>query len=431
MKTLKKYNPDLKEAEITGVLHIIKTEENLTNNDLIRKTGLPKETIKQFKNSISEFLESPQKDEISLNKKGREILARLETFPYKWSLCSFPNEGLASKLREIRKKYDLTPKREYDQWFATEETSVFKVRVMQEKGVTIGSKIALLGDDDLLSIILGLADAKCSKVTVLEIDEDISSTVKRISDDLNIKNVRIKIYDARKDLPHDERNVYDVVVIDPPYTKNGVVLFLNRAVELLNGSGKYIFLYYGNSYKSPEKTVKIQDVINKMGLVVEDKIDKFARYYGAESVGSASSLYVLKTTPFTKPLCVTGVSEKIYTFEDQKEEKFPYVDHLVFRMYKVPAEIVNSKNNLMRVLGKFCNSHKLKVVDMKTTKFRGGGLTATFVLANSNLVVHTWPEHNAIHIDLVTCSPVYNKESILDTISDLFRTKYIEMKEID
>jgi S-adenosylmethionine/arginine decarboxylase-like enzyme len=47
---------------------------------------------------------------------------------------------------------------------------------------------------------------------------------------------------------------------------------------------------------------------------------------------------------------------------------------------------------MLKIVGEFCRLHRLKVVDTKISKFKGQGLTLTYVLSNSNLLVHTWPE---------------------------------------
>ena len=117
-------------------------------------------------------------------------------------------------------------------------------------------------------------------------------------------------------------------------------------------------------------------------------------------------MYILKTTASTEPLAEELLSSTIYTYENQKEEKFPFVDHVVIKVFDVPDQIVKSKAQITKAMGDFCNEHKLKVVDNKITEFKNGGLTLTFILANSNLVVHTWPEFNAVHLDLITCAPI-------------------------
>jgi S-adenosylmethionine/arginine decarboxylase-like enzyme len=195
--------------------------------------------------------------------------------------------------------------------------------------------------------------------------------------------------------------------------------------------GKYIFLYYGNSFKTPEKTLKIQEVLGRFNLLIEDKLYKFARYTGAESIGNASSLYILKTTKYTKPIDEANLSLPIYTYENQKEEKFPYVSHYTAKILGVPKNIINSRSNLLRFLGQFCELHKLKVVDKKETKFKGLGYSFTFILGSSNLLAHTWPEYNAIHLDLVTCAPIYNKELLGVNLQKLFKATNVEIREIE
>jgi S-adenosylmethionine/arginine decarboxylase-like enzyme/predicted RNA methylase len=269
----------------------------------------------------------------------------------------------------------------------------------------------------------------------LDIDQDILAAVERINGIKGKNNIHTFVNDVRKNIRPELKGAFDVVITDPPYTKSGITLFLNRAIQLLGNTdsaeGKYIFLYYGNSFKSPEKSLKIQEVINRFNLLVEDKIEKFARYSGAESIGNASSLYILKATKFTKPIDETELSVPIYTFENQKEEKFPFVSHVVAKVYGVPDSIINSRSYMLKFLGQFCELHRLKVVDKKETRFKGNGFSFTFILSSSNLLAHTWPEHNAIHIDLVTCAPIAGKEALGANLLKLFQAKNVEIREIE
>lgn len=453
LEQIKNYNPDLKESEISGLLYILKSgfkskddlhNNTITNQELITLTGVPKETLKQFKKSISFLLENKTEDSILLSEKGRETLESLEVFPYRWSLfgitccdscssCKDSEEDKLNKIKDVRNKYVTDPKREFDQFLATSEAVYLKSRILEEKGVVTGKNIAFIGDDDLNAISLGLINSTYKSIVVFDVDRSILDKVKKASEEYGLKNIETVSYDVRKDLDKKYLGRFDVVVFDPPYTKSGVRLFLERSIELLgdfNGfDGKYIFMYYGNSFKSPEKILKIQEMINRYGLSIEDRIEKFARYTGADSIGNASSLYILKANKFTHTL---GFSpNNIYTFENQKEEKFPFVDHIVFKIFDVTKDITLSKNKLTNLMNKICSAHKLKVVDRKVTEFKGGGMTVTFVLSNSNMVVHTWPEFSAVHLDLITCSPIYKKEDIVGTVSSVFETSSIEVSYVE
>lgn len=438
IQQIKKANPDLQECEIEGLLYILKNDENLTNNKLITLTGIPKETLRRFKQSIKSLLVDDKSENICVSKYGRELLENEDLKSRTWSLAERFDFYLddsyfkdIEKIKKIKDRFNLEPKRKYDQFIATVETTYLKCRVLIEKGVVKGKSIAFIGDDDLNSLSLASINKDYKNIVVLDIDKDIVDFINFYADKNKLRNVIAFLYDARDSLDKKFAGSFDVVVFDPPYTKVGVSLFLQRAFDLLgpvrNFESEYVFMYYGCSFKSPEKKLKIQEIINRYGFSIEDRIEKFARYSGADSIGNASSLYVLKANKFTKSL---GMSfENIYTFEGEKvsEEKFPFVDHLVFKIFDVKKEIILSKRKLVNILENVCKVHKLKVVDRKLTEFKGGGMTVSFILSNSNLTVHTWPEYGSVHIDLVSCSPIFNKNELYLTLKKYFETDKIDV----
>ena len=434
IQQIKKANPDLQECEIEGLLYILKNNENLTNNKLITLTGIPKETLRRFKQSIRLLLVDDKSENIRVSKYGKELLENEDLKPHTWSLAErfdFYLDKDIEKVKRIKDKFNLEPKRKYDQFIATVETTYLKCRVLIEKGVVKGKSIVFIGDDDLNSLSLASINKDYKNIVVLDIDKDIVDFINFYASENKLKNVTAFLYDARDPLDKKFIDSFDVVVFDPPYTKVGVSLFLQRAFDLLgpvrNFESKYVFMYYGCSFKSPEKKLKVQEIINRYGFTIEDRIEKLARYSGADSIGNASSLYVLKVNSFTKSL---GMSfENIYTFEGETvpEEKFPFVDHLVFKIFDVKKEIILSKRKLVNILESICKIHKLKVVDRKLTEFKGGGMTVSFILANSNLTVHTWPEYGSVHIDLVSCSPIFNKSELYLTLKKYFETDKIDV----
>jgi predicted methyltransferase len=433
---IKRNNRDLSVPEIRGLLYLISDEENLTNNKLISLTGIPKETLRHFKKSIAKILYKTTDDSVVLNEGGRKALSAIELYPYKWSLaesmCFHSDEEYKkyeNEIKKIKEKYSPEPKREYDQFLATPRTSYMKSKILMEKGLVEGKSIAFLGDDDLNSLCLASMDSSFKEIYVFDIDDEILEKIKKGSEEMGFNNIKTIKYDARKELEGIYEGRFDVVVFDPPYTRNGAALFLEKSIKLLEDiedfEGKYVLMYFGNSFKSPEKILKIQEIINRFGFSIEDRIEKFSRYSGAQSIGSASSLYILKAHKFTRRLDVDP--KNIYTYEKTPEENFPFVDHLVFKIFDVKKDLLVSKSRLMSALEDFCKIHRLKVVEKVVTEFKGGGMTVSFVLANSNLTAHTWPEHGSLHIDLVTCSPIYNKDLILTTIRDVFGSEKVNL----
>lgn len=428
-------NPSLRKAQICGIFYFLKNLAPLDSCRLVSLTGLPKETLRIFKLSIKDLLEPANGDSLVLNELGRRFVAQNPPVPYKWSLLEYSNKVLEDKLTAVRKTCSSDPKRHFDQFFASAQTSVSKALIVKDKGLLEDkAKIALLGDDDVVSLALALMNPNL-EITVFEIDQDIVGTITKGAELLGIKNIQLVSYDARNDLEKHFINKFDVVLTDPPYTKSGFSLFLKRAVEMVGydahkQQSKYIFIHYGASFKSPERYLKIQEVVNRFGLMSEEVLYNFARYTGAESIGNASTLYVLQTTPHSNAQAVLS-PQTIYTFEAQQEEKFPYVDHFVLKLSKVPANILDSKKQLQKLAGEFCNLHKLNVVQSEIYKFKPHGYSLTFILSNSNLLIHTWPEYQAVHVDLITCIPLFNKQILSDTFSRLFQTQSIELTQVE
>lgn len=61
-------------------------------------------------------------------------------------------------------------------------------------------------------------------------------------------------------------------------------------------------------------------------------------------------------------------------------------------------------DNLIEILDVFCTINKLNVVEKSSFTFDPVGITLVYILSESHLAVHTFPEKNLICIDLFTCS---------------------------
>jgi predicted methyltransferase len=433
IEKLRNASKDLTNAQIEGILYLILNEVDLDAKKLVLLTGLPKVVVADFLKAIAPYLDS-QTDEIKLNKEGFELLKSLNLQKYKWTLLELDVGELSTKLHSLRKTYFFSQKREFDQFFATPETSIRKALAIQAKAGIKGNKIALLGDDDLLSFAIPLISKQYAEIVVFDIDTEQLSKIDEAAKQEGLTNIKTQKYDAREPIPQKYLNYFDVVFTDPPYTKTGFDLFLDRCIELAkkskNYDGSYIYTCYGIGLKNLEREVKLTDSINIRNLYIEDKIFKFNKYQGADTVGNASSLYILKTTPFTSTVQNSHI-ENIYTYENVKEEKFPFVDHYVFKVYDVDPAILKSKNRISAVLGEFCVKHKLKVMNTYVTHFKPFGLSLTYILSNSNLVVHTWEEYGAVHIDLVTCSPVYNSQELSVNLKNLFKARNVDYYKVN
>lgn len=59
---------------------------------------------------------------------------------------------------------------------------------------------------------------------------------------------------------------------------------------------------------------------------------------------------------------------------------------------------------------KICQLLQLNIVKKTHTVFEPIGLTLVYILSQSHIAFHTWPEFNTLHIDLVSCRLIEKDE---------------------
>ena len=64
----------------------------------------------------------------------------------------------------------------------------------------------------------------------------------------------------------------------------------------------------------------------------------------------------------------------------------------------------NSPVFIRKAAHKIIKSLALTVVKKTSHLFYPQGVTLAYILSESHLLIHTWPEFNTVHIDLVICS---------------------------
>ncbi len=302
-----------KEAE--GLLFLLK--KPIENQELIRQTGLPKSILDDFRRFLSSYLEKPSQLTV-LNSRGKKLVTTISPRAFDWT--PYWQKNFAPEEKEFLKKAKSfftnrpAPNRLFDQFLATEETVLQRGLLLRRRGHILGQRLIFLGDDDFTSLTVAFWQ-EAKRILVVDIDKKVLNLIREVADKEKLK-VEALYYDLRQPLPPHLRANFDVVFTDPPYTPAGVNLFLSRGIEALEAkSSSVLYCCYGQSERAREKTLLIQEEINKMGLLVREKLFNFNRYFGASSIGSASSLYINSITAKTKPLIRGKYEGKIYTWE--------------------------------------------------------------------------------------------------------------------
>lgn len=298
-------------------LFALRTGKPVENNKLLQAVGISKNALNQAKGLLSFILKpsskSTQLEEGALPEVGSLFMSGYQPEEILWNI--FENESYRNSIKILEKCTDQrpSPKREYDQFTATAETTARRAGLLNFFEDVADKKVLFLGDDDFTSVAIASCHA-ASKVSVLDVDNRILDGIAFISREENL-GIATGNYDVRRPLPASYSGKFDVVFTDPPYTIEGIRLFVSRAIQALNPSNKAARMYvcYGNSDKAKERFLPIYEVFNSSGLMIRWAFDKFNRYQGAESIGSASTLFVLDVTSKTKPLITKNYDKPIYT----------------------------------------------------------------------------------------------------------------------
>ncbi|PYE86683.1 hypothetical protein C7477_12148 [Phyllobacterium leguminum] len=200
----------------------------------------------------------------------------------------------------------------------TRETSWYRALYMALRGDLIGKRIALLGDDDLTSLAIGLLGQDC-EIVVFEADDRLVSFLARQADQLAISHFSTVEYNCREDVPEPFKGTFDVALCDP--SSSLFQIFLSRCVTLLKpGSGQIIYTFAGPTYLA--STLEFQRLATDLKLQIFDMIPAFNRYAlvhselvggqdtlireigGSEDVSFVEALVRLGTTGDTHPLTV-------------------------------------------------------------------------------------------------------------------------------
>ena len=306
--------------KVLDVFWYLSRGEDIENNELVQRVGVSRNVLNQIKKSLSAYL-TPSSKMTSLRANAIEKVGSLYSSNYltEEDLLTTLTKGevydQSVKLLSGLKDRSPVPNRSYDQFTATVETTARRAVLLDFLGDLRDKRVLFLGDDDMTSV--AIASLKSTQdVTVLDIDERILGNIEDISGEYNF-GIRKIMHDLRNPIPAELRGKFDTVFTDPPYSPEGIKLFISRAIEALDKKNQAarIYLCYGNSDRAKERFLPVQNALTESGLMVRWVIDKFNRYEGAESIGSSSTLYVTEITPQTKPLIRGNYDKPIYTID--------------------------------------------------------------------------------------------------------------------
>ncbi|HEY0718973.1 MAG TPA: bis-aminopropyl spermidine synthase family protein, partial [Streptosporangiaceae bacterium] len=155
------------------------------------------------------------------------------------------------------------------------------------------ARVLFVGDHDLTSLGLFLAGgAPGLKASVVDVAEPLLEYIDTEARKRGY-DIRCHFADLRLGLPGALREAADAAFTDPPYTPEGVRLFVTRGLQgMANRRTGRVLVAYGYG-EQPALGLAVQEAVSPLHLTYEAVLPGFNRYDGARASGSRAALYVL------------------------------------------------------------------------------------------------------------------------------------------
>ena len=100
--------------------------------------------------------------------------------------------------------------------------------------------------------------------------------------------------------------------------------------------------------------------------------------------------------------------------------------HLLVDLYDVGnTHALERLLSLERVMWDFTRQMAFTVLDTSGHQFSPQGATCLFLLSESHVSCHTWPEHRSCFIDVFCCSKDFDPSRAVNLLKELFQTQTV------
>jgi N4-bis(aminopropyl)spermidine synthase len=219
------------------------------------------------------------------------------------------------------------PQRDLDQVPATPVTVLKRGHYLLRSFDLRGAHLLCVGDHDLTSLGLFLAGgADGLRVSVVDADEALLGYISAEAGRRGF-DVRCFSADLRLGLPAALLDSAQLIFTDPPYTPDGVRLFVARGLQgLADTRNGRVVVAYGFG-EQPALGLAVQQALSPLHLTYEAVLPGFNRYVGAEAIGGEAALYVLHPTRRSLSAAQAGAADEarpgLYTGGVQSLESAP------------------------------------------------------------------------------------------------------------
>ncbi len=102
--------------------------------------------------------------------------------------------------------------------------------------------------------------------------------------------------------------------------------------------------------------------------------------------------------------------------------------HLVLELWG--CENLNSPETVEQALRDVVEATGVTLLDLRVYPFQPIGVTGVAIVAESHIMIHTWPEHGYAAVDVFTCGEERDLKSAVEVIRGYFKPERVQMMHI-
>lgn len=98
--------------------------------------------------------------------------------------------------------------------------------------------------------------------------------------------------------------------------------------------------------------------------------------------------------------------------------KSPEIGQEITCVMKISRELLLDSEKLKSIFNKTLKEHNFSILKTTFYSFEPQGFTAIFLLSESHLAVHTYPEHNSLYFNLYSCRGPDDAEKTFNSVKE-------------
>ncbi len=104
--------------------------------------------------------------------------------------------------------------------------------------------------------------------------------------------------------------------------------------------------------------------------------------------------------------------------------------HIIAEFLGVKREKIARTGQMRRIVERVVKKSGLNVIRSAYHQFRPHGVTCVYLLKESHLAIHTWPEVNYAAVDIFTCDRTGKAEEALELLKEELQPQRVKVRRV-